>query len=253
MTNSKTINLPNVVINSFFIVVCFLIAVPFALVVAVSITSEQSLIQHGYQFIPRQLSLEAFRISFEQPEVLIKGYGVTILVTVVGTVLSLLMTAMTAYPMSRRDFRYNRPMTFYIFFTMLFSGGLIPYYILITQYLHLKNTLGSLIIPLLLNPFNILIMKGFLDKISKEIIESAKVDGAGEYRIFFRIILPLSTPALATLGLFIAFAYWNDWYYALLFIDNDTYIPLQLLLVRILSQIEFLANSPLAEAASKLQ
>jgi putative aldouronate transport system permease protein len=164
----------------------------------------------------------------------------------------LLLTAMTAYPISRRDFRYNRPITFYIFFTMLFNGGLIPFYILMTQYLHLKNSLFALIVPALLSPFNIMIMKGFLDKIGKEIIESAKVDGAREIRIFFSIILPLSTPALATLGLFISFGYWNEWYNALLFIDNDRFVPLQLLLVRILTQIEFLANSPLAQVADKL-
>lgn len=243
----------NWVINGFFIIVCLLMAVPFFLVIAVSVTSENSLLQNGYRFIPKELSLEAFRIVLKTPDLLLKGYGVTVGITVIGTILSLLLTAMTAYPISRRDFRYNRPLTFYIFFTMLFNGGIIPFYILMTQYLHLKNSLMALIIPLMLNPFNIMIMKGYLDKISIEIIESAKIDGSGELRIFFRIVLPLSTPALATLGLFISFAYWNDWFNALLFIDNEKYVPLQLLLVRILSQIEFLANSPLAEAASKLQ
>lgn len=243
----------NWVINGFFILVCLLISIPFLLVIAVSVTSEDSLLQHGYRFIPKELSLEAYRIVLKTPEILFKGYGVTIFITVAGTFLSLLLTAMTAYPISRRDFRYQRPLTFYVFFTLLFNGGIIPFYILMTQYLHLKNSIAALIIPLLLNPFNVLIMKSYLDKISVEIIESAKIDGSGELRIFFRIVLPLSTPALATLGLFISFAYWNDWFNALLFIDNNKYVPLQLILVRILSQIEFLANSPLAEAASKLQ
>jgi putative aldouronate transport system permease protein len=252
MTRSKPFNPANWLINGFFIIVCFLITVPFLLVVVISLSSENSLIHHGYRFIPAEWSLEAYRIVFEKPDPLVRAYGVTFMITVVGTVLSLLLTAMMAYPIARRDFRYNRPITFYIFFTALFNGGLIPFYILMTQYLHLKNSLLALIIPTLLSPFNILIMKGFLDKISKEIIESAKVDGAGEFRIFFRIILPLSTPALATLGLFISFGYWNEWFYALLFIDNDKYIPLQLLLVRILSQAEFLANSPLAQVADKL-
>lgn len=243
----------NLFINVFFIVVCLLIVAPFILVISISLSSEDSLYEYGYQFIPRVWSGEAYRIVFEKPDSLIRGYGVTILITVVGTFLSLLLTALMAYPISRRDFRYNRPLTFYVFFTMLFNGGLIPFYILMTQYLHLKNSLAALIIPALMSPFNIMIMKGFLDKISPEIIESAKIDGAREYRIFFRIILPLSTPALATLGLFIAFGYWNEWYNALLFIDNDKYIPLQLLLVRILSQAEFLANSPMAEVSDKLR
>lgn len=243
----------NYFINAFFIIVCALITLPFLLVIAVSVTSEDSLVQYGYRFIPHSVSFEAFRIVFKEPSIMLRGYGVTILITVIGTVIALFLTALTAYPISRRDFRYQRPITFYVFFTMLFSGGLVPFYIMMTQYFHLKNTLAALIIPLLLSPYNILIMKGFLDKISLEIIESAKMDGASEKRIFMQMILPLSTPALATLGLFIAFAYWNDWFTALLFIDNDKYVPLQLLLVRILSQIEFLANSPLAEAADKLQ
>jgi len=252
MPNTKGTNLMNGFINVFLTILCLMIALPFVLVIIISLTSENSLVQNGYQFFPKEWSMEAYRIVFQKPDPLLKGYLVTILITIVGTILSLLLTAMTAYPISRMDFRYNRPITFYIFFTMLFNGGLIPFYIMMTQYLHLKNSLLALILPTLLSPFNIMIMKGFLDKIGKEIIESAKVDGAKEFRIFFRIILPLSTPALATLGLFISFGYWNEWFYALLFIDNDKYIPLQLLLVRILSQIEFLANSPLAQVADKL-
>jgi putative aldouronate transport system permease protein len=252
MPTAKRLNVMNGFIVVFLTILCLMIALPFVLVVVISLTSETSLVQNGYQFIPKEWSWEAYRITFAEPDPLIRGYLVTILITVVGTVLSLLLTAMTAYPISRMDFRYNRPITFYIFFTMLFNGGLIPFYILMTQYLHLKNSLFALIIPALLSPFNIMIMKGFLDKIGKEIIESAKVDGAREIRIFFSIILPLSTPALATLGLFISFGYWNEWYNALLFIDNDRFVPLQLLLVRILTQIEFLANSPLAQVADKL-
>jgi len=252
MPTAKRFNIMNGCINLFLTILCLMVALPFVLVVVISLTSENSLVQNGYQFIPKEWSLEAYRITFAQPDPLIRGYLVTIMITVIGTVTSLLLTAMTAYPISSRDFRYNRPITFYIFFTMLFNGGLIPFYILMTQYLHLKNSLMALIIPALLSPFNIMIMKGFLDKIGKEIIESAKVDGAREIRIFFTIILPLSTPALATLGLFISFGYWNEWYNALLFIDNDRFVPLQLLLVRILTQIEFLANSPLAQVADKL-
>ncbi|OCT12332.1 sugar ABC transporter permease [Paenibacillus pectinilyticus] len=243
----------NWLIHVFFTIVCVFMIIPFILVIAVSLTSEHSLIEYGYRFIPKEISLEAYRIVLKSPDIWLRSYVVTICITVIGTVLSLLLTAMTAYPMSRRDFRYHRPITFYIAFTLLFNGGTIPFYILMTQYLHLKNSALALIIPLLMNPFNIIIMKSFFDKISMEIIESAKIDGSSEFRIFLRIVMPLSTPALATLGLFISFAYWNDWFNALLFIDNDKYVPLQLLLVRILSQIEFLANSPLAEAASKLQ
>lgn len=232
-----------VAINSFFILVSAAMVLPFLLVVAISVTDEQTLIRNGYSFIPERFSLEAYKYIFQSPGVLLKAYGITILITVVGTLCSLLITSMTAYTIARRDYRYNRITTFYVFFTMLFSGGLVPFYILITQYLHLKDTLWALILPGLLSPFNIMIMKGFLSKIPHEIIESAKMDGARELRIFFTMVLPLSTPALATLGLFISFAYWNEWFNALLFIDNQNLVPLQLLLIRILNTIEFLTSN----------
>jgi len=230
-------------INGFFILVSVAMVLPFLLVVAISVTDEQTLIRNGYSFIPERFSLEAYKYIFQSPVILLKAYGITMLITVVGTLCSLLITSMTAYAIARRDYRYNRITTFYVFFTMLFSGGLVPFYILITQYLHLKDTIWALILPGLLSPFNIMIMKGFLSKLPHEIIESAKMDGARELRIFFTMVLPLSTPALATLGLFISFAYWNEWFNALLFIDNQNLVPLQLLLIRILNTIEFLTSN----------
>jgi putative aldouronate transport system permease protein len=230
-------------INGFFILVSVAMVLPFLLVVAISVTDEQTLIRNGYSFLPERFSLEAYKYIFQSPVILLKAYGITMLITVVGTLCSLLITSMTAYTIARRDYRYNRITTFYVFFTMLFSGGLVPFYILITQYLHLKDTIWALILPGLLSPFNIMIMKGFLSKLPHEIIESAKMDGARELRIFFTMVLPLSTPALATLGLFISFAYWNEWFNALLFIDNQNLVPLQLLLIRILNTIEFLTSN----------
>jgi putative aldouronate transport system permease protein len=150
---------------------------------------------------------------------------------------------MLGYVISRRDFRYRTPATFFIFFTMLFNGGLVPSYILITQYLYLQDTLWALILPALISPFYIMIMKGFLTKMPFEIIESAKMDGARELRIFFAIVLPLSTPALATLGLFISFGFWNSWFPSLLYIDNEKLVPIQLLLVRMLQSLEFLTSN----------
>jgi len=240
----NSVSFHRISINLFFILVSAAMVIPFLLVVAISVTDEQTLIQNGYSFFPEHFSLDAYKYIFQSPAILLKAYGITFLITVVGTVGSLLITAMTAYTISRRDYRYNRITTFYVFFTMLFSGGLIPFYILITQYLHLKDTIWALILPGLLSPFNIMIMKGFLSKIPHEIIESAKIDGARELRIFFTIVLPLSTPALATLGLFISFAYWNEWFNSLLFIDNQNLVPLQLLLIRILNSIEFLTSNP---------
>lgn len=227
-------------INALFIVVSACIFVPFLLVVVSSFSSEDSILRHGYQFIPERWSLGAYRLVFQSPKILLRAYGVTIVVTVAGTAAGLLLTAMTGWVLSRSDYRFNRQATFYVFFTMLFGGGLVPFYILMTQYLHLKDSLLAVIIPGLLSPFHIMVMKGFMSKIPFEMIESAKVDGSSEMRIFFTMVLPLSTPALTTLGLTIAFNYWNEWFNAMLFIDKPNLATLQLLLVRMLSTIEYL-------------
>lgn len=240
--------LPKLLIHLLFILLSLAVVLPFLLVVAVSLTDEASLTRNGYQFLPESFSLEAYRYLLDAPDILLRAYGVTITVTLIGALAGLLLTAMTAYVISRPDYRYNRATTFYVFFTMLFSGGLVPSYILITQYLHLKDSLLALILPVLLSPFNIMVMKGFMSKIPLEIVESAKIDGARELRIFFRIILPLSTPALATLGLLISFTYWNEWFNAMLYIDDPNKVPLQLLLVRTLGSIEFItSNSEFAQ------
>ncbi|MGG1514548.1 carbohydrate ABC transporter permease [Paenibacillus oryzisoli] len=230
-------------IHLVFVIISVLMVLPFALVVIISVTSEASILKNGYQFIPEALSLDAYRYVLETPEIILQAYGITAFITVVGTLAGLFVTAMTAYVISRRDYRYNRVTTFYVFFTMLFSGGLVPVYILITQYLHMKDTLFALILPVLLSPFNIMVMKGFMSKIPQEIIESAKMDGAKEFRIFFTIIIPLSKPALATMGLLISFTYWNEWFNAMLYIDNQKLVPLQLLLVRILNSMEYLTTN----------
>ncbi|WP_433939623.1 carbohydrate ABC transporter permease [Paenibacillus lautus] len=239
----KKFELSKMLIHLLFILLSLAIVLPFLLVVAVSLTDEASLTDKGYQFFPESFSLEAYRYLLDAPDILLRAYGVTITVTVIGALAGLLLTAMTAYVISRPDYRYNRVTTFYVFFTMLFSGGLVPSYILITQYLHLKDSLLALILPVLLSPFNIMVMKGFMSKIPLEIVESAKIDGAREMRIFFRIILPLSTPALATLGLLISFTYWNEWFNAMLYIDDPNKVPLQLLLVRTLGSIEFITSN----------
>ncbi|MFM9329237.1 carbohydrate ABC transporter permease [Paenibacillus mesotrionivorans] len=235
--------IPQAIIHVVFIIISLLMIMPFALVVMVSLTSEESIVKNGYQFWPQIFSLDAYRYVLQTPDIILRAYGITALITIAGTLCGLLITAMTAYVVSRRDYRYNRVTTFYVFFTMLFSGGLVPAYILMTQYLHLKDSLFALILPVMLSPFNIMVMKGFMSKIPLEIIESAKIDGAKELRIFFTIILPLSKPALATMGLLISFAYWNEWFNAMLYIDNPKLVPLQLLLVRILNSMEFLTSN----------
>lgn len=241
---SKRFDISRILVYAVLTAICVIVMVPFLLIVSSSLTSTQTLNLHGYSIIPTHFSFLAYRYIFRYPAVMLHAYGVTITITVIGTVGSVLLTAMMGYVLSRKDFRLVRPATFYVFFTMLFSGGLVPYYILMTHYLHLENSIFSMIIPGVITPFNVMIMKGFLSKIPVEIIESAKVDGASEFRIFFRMVLPLSTPALATLGLLVSFAYWGEWFNALLFINNQNLMPLQLMLYNIMNTVNFLANNP---------
>lgn len=231
------------IINLFFTLLSIAVLIPLVLVVSISLTDEKSLIASGYHLIPQKLSFLAYDIILQSPKQLLTAYGVTVLVTVIGTIGGLLLTSMVAFAISRKDYRYRRVTTLFIFFTMLFSGGLVPFYILVSQYLHLKDTIWALIIPYLISPFYVLIMKGFMEKIPQEIFESAKIDGSSENRIFFTIVIPLSLPALATVGLFISFVYWNDWWLGLLFINEPHLVPLQLLLYRIMNTIEFLTNN----------
>lgn len=241
--NKERFNWSAAIINTLFCILSLAFIVPLILVVSISLTDEKSLLEQGYHLFPKEFSLQAYRIILQAPDALLNAYGITILVTVIGTFIGLLLTSLTAYTISRRDYRYRRIMTLYVFFTSLFSGGLVPFYILVTQYLHLKDSFWALIVPYLLSPFYILVMKGFMDKLPIEIVESAKIDGANEWRIFFTMVLPLSLPALVTIGLFISFQYWNDWWLGLLFIDSPKLVPLQLLLYRVMSTIEFLSNN----------
>lgn len=230
-------------INGFFIILTLIFVLPLLLIVSISLSSEQSLLQHGYLLIPKEFSLDSYRLILQQPTQLLNAYGVTIAVTAIGGAIGLLLSAMLAYALSRKEYAYRRVTMIFVIIPMLFNGGLVPFYILVTQYLQLKDTLAILILPYLISPFFILILKGFLDKLPAEIFDSAKIDGANELRIFFRIVMPLSTPALATVGLFISFKYWNDWWLGLLFVDSQQLVPLQLLLYRLMNTIEYLKSA----------
>jgi putative aldouronate transport system permease protein len=175
-----------------------------------------------------------------------RAYGITILITVVGTTTSLAFTSMLAYPLSRKDLPYRNPLAFYVFFTMLFNGGLVPTYFVYTQVFDMKNSLEALLIPgLLMNGFNVLLMRTFfMTTIPPAILESAKMDGAGEIRIFYKIVLPLSAPIMATIGLFQSIAYWNDWFNGMIYITNPKLFSLQNILNRIMSDIQFLSSDP---------
>nr|WP_235864101.1 carbohydrate ABC transporter permease [Sutcliffiella halmapala] len=222
----------------------FLCIFPFLYVMIISLSSEQSLSLNGYSIIPSEWSFEAYQYLWQMKSQILHAYGVTIFVTVVGTFISVSIIAMYAYAISRKQFRYRKQFTFIAFFTMLFSGGMVPFYIVMTQFLGLRNSVWALILPLAVNAFYIIIMRTFFQRtVPEAILESARIDGAGELRIFFTIVLPLSIPGIATIALFSTLAYWNDWFNALLFIDNPNLVPLQSLLMRIENNLDFIRQN----------
>ncbi|NQX48425.1 carbohydrate ABC transporter permease [Paenibacillus tritici] len=222
---------------------------PFILVISSSLSEESAIIEKGFQIFPTAFSTEAYSLLFKYPAEMLRAYGVTISVTAIGTLVGLFLTSMTAYVLSRRDFKWRSRFSFFFFFTTLFSGGLVPWYLMIVNYLHLKDTLLVLILPMMLNVFYIIVMKSFMSSIPDAITESAKIDGAGDFRIFMQLIVPLSKPALATIGLFIALAYWNDWYNALLFISKSELMPLQYYLYKMLGNMDGMRKAMMASGA----
>lgn len=224
-----------------FALLCIL---PFLFVVVISFTEEFTLASEGYNLIPRVVSLEAYRYVLRTGDQLLRSYGVSLLVTVLGTVASLAVTALYAYCLARKEFAYRGLFTFAAVFTMLFNGGLIPFYLVCTRILPLKNTVWALILPLLVNPFFIVILRTFFQTtIPDSVIEAARMDGAGEMATFTRVVLPVSAPGLATVGLFTALGYWNDWFNALLFTTRAELTPLQYLLMRIENSMNFLLQN----------
>ncbi|WP_051475480.1 carbohydrate ABC transporter permease [Bacillus sp. J37] len=220
---------------------------PFILILSSSFTSEKAIMESGFALWPKEFSTFAYEIVFRNPRLIIGSYAVTLGITIVGTAVGLFIVAMTGYALQRADFLYRNKISFYIYFTTLFSGGLVPFYLLITQYLDLKDNYLAVLLPGLLSPFLIIMMKAFTKSIPHEITESAKMDGAGDFTIFLKLILPMSTPALATIGLFIALGYWNEWYNAMLFLSpNMEYRPLQLFLYNVITSADFIRNSAAA-------
>jgi putative aldouronate transport system permease protein len=220
----KIFNLIGYIVLIMFGLMCIL---PFYVVIINSFTTENNIIFNGYSLFPKEFGIEGYKLSLRNPEKMLRAYGVTTLVTVIGTVVGMFVMSMTAYVLQRKDFKYRNVVSFYLFFTTLFSGGLVPIYLLMTQYLHLKDTIIALILPTLLNVWYILILKAFMRSIPYEISESGKIDGAGDFRIFIQLILPLAKPALVSIGLFVALGYWNDWFATLLYISSPDLYSLQ--------------------------
>jgi putative aldouronate transport system permease protein len=216
---------------------------PFLLVISASFTSNEAIVKDGFHLIPTVFSLEGYATVFRFPKQVLTAYGVTIFTTVVGTALGLFIITMTGYVLQRRDFKYRNGFAFFIYFTTLFGGGLVPWYIWLTKYLGLTDTYTVLIFPGLMTPFLIILMKNFIrSAVPDEVVESAKIDGANDFKIYYRIVLQLSMPGIATVGLFLALAYWNDWFTSSLFINTPAKYQLQYYLYNVVNAMSFISQ-----------
>ena len=224
--------------------------IPFLLVFLVSITDETAILRNGYSLLPEKLSLEAYRFVFSSGSDILNSYKVSMLVTVSGSALSVFSVCMFAYVLSRKTVRYRNVLAFYMFFTMLFSGGLVPFFVLITS-LGLRNTYWAMILPPMMSAWNVYLMRNFFSTIPDAIFESVKIDGAGEMTVFTRFALPLALPGIATVLLFTVVGYWNDWFNAILFVTESELYPLQAMLRFIMSSLSQLNMSAQMMATSR--
>lgn len=239
--NSGTIR--RVIMNLVLALVSILFLLPLVYVISVSLSDERAFSQYGFTIIPRMFSTLAYEYVFQNASSIWNAYAVSVLVTVIGSFVSLLLTSALGYVITRKDFKLSKYLTRFILFPMLFNGGLVATYMVITRILQIQNTLWVLIGPYVIIPWHVFLIRGFMKDLPSAIFESARIDGAGEILIFAKIVLPLSKAALATVGLFTAFIYWNDWWLAMLYIENRRLIPIQYLLYNLMNNISFMTQN----------
>lgn len=233
----------NIVLNAVALIFVALCILPILLTVIVSFTPEKQILLQGYTFFPAKMSLESYRYVLAG-NVIYRSYGITILVTLLGTLSSLAVITMFAYPISRKDFKRRNLVSFLVFFTMIFGGGLVPWYMIYAILIPMKNTLWVYIVPYLMNGWYVLIMRTFFKTtVPDELLEAAKLDGASEFRTFFSIVLPISKAGLATIGLFCTLQFWNDWWLPLVFIDKASMYNVQYVLAQMLTTLQWLSQN----------
>lgn len=232
-------------VHGLMILLVIFCLLPVLMLFSSSLTGEAQLIKNGYSFIPASLDFNAYKYILIDSPKLVRGYGISLAVTGIGTLLNLAFTMLFAYPLSRKDLPGRKGISFFLFFTMLFNGGLVPTYIMWTQTFHIKNTLFAYLVPnLMMSAFYVIMTRTYLTtNIPSEIIEAAKIDGAGEFRVMGRIILPMSKPILSTVGLLVGLSYWNDWLNGLYYINKDALYSIQVLLNKMLLDTQFLMSS----------
>lgn len=251
----NSINLPTELLFQLILLLfCLACIIPFIFVIIISFTAQESIRAIGFSFTPIATSLEAYRYVIKLGDQLWRSYFNSFFITIVGTFLSMLVTILYSYALYRKDFKYRTFFTFFCFFTMLFGGGLAPTYVVCKTVLHLSDSYAAIIVPMLLNPFNIIVMRTFFQSsVPGELIDASAIDGSGEYTTLFRIIIPISKPGIATVSLLTALAYWNEWFIPMLYVRDAQHIPLQYLLMQMQTKVDFLVkNSSMigAEAAN---
>jgi ABC-type glycerol-3-phosphate transport system permease component len=229
-----------IIFISVFAILCLL---PFLMMVSASFSDENIITTQAVNIYPKGFNLRAYEILLKSPRYMIGAYVVTISMTVIGTTIGLFIISMTGYALCRPDFFLRNKITFFFYFTTLFSAGLVPTYLWMTRYLQLRNNYLAVLLPLLMSPWLIILMRNFVKSVPIEITESGKIDGANDFRIFFHLVLPMMKPALATIGLFLALGYWNEWYQSLLYIPNLDFKPLQYYLYKIANETAALRQS----------
>lgn len=222
------------------ITISLMYILPLVMMISISISSDAAITNYGYTLLPKEVSFEAYRLAVQNPGQIIQSYKVTAAFSVLSTVLSTIITVMAAYPLARSSFKLKKPFTIFLFITTLFSGGMVPTYILCTRYLHLGDTFWVYVLPGMVTAFNVFLYRTSIKELPPEMIEAAKIDGAGEIKIFAEIILPLCVPIMATLGFMHLMGKWNDWNTCLLYIRNPKLYSLQYLLQRIINEADYI-------------
>lgn len=237
----------NTIFNLIFVLLSLMCIIPVIFVFMISISSEKSLAEVGYKFIPKIFSLSAYEFLWNEKSTIVRALGVSVAVTGIGTLLGLMLTTTMGYVLSRPNYKLKGFFTWVVFIPMIFNGGMVANYVVVANILKLSNTVWSLVLPLAVSSFNIIICKTFFrTTIPDSLIESAKIDGGTQLKIFTRIVLPISKPVIATIGLFLTFGYWNDWFQSSLYINKTNLVSLQALLNNMMRNIQYIANNPQA-------
>ncbi len=244
-------NKVQIIANMIMAVATIITIMPFVLLIAASFTDNAEIVLNGYSFFPKSFSLEAYQYIWGEKTQIFRAYAITIIVTSVGTTVSLLITMLYAYALSKQSFPGKKFFSFFLLFTMLFNGGLVPTYTMYTRYLHMRDSIWALIIPgLLMSAMNVILVRSYIqNNVSQSLIESAHIDGASEYKIFGSMIVPLSKPIVVTIGMFIGVGYWNDWTNGLYYVTDNKLYSIQQLLTNMMKNIEFLQSNAAAAAS----